>query len=158
MLCRFALIVAFAFGAGSAHAQAAADPVKLIVAIYETYLADNGRPGPSDIYSRRLQDLLDTEQKNTPAGESGKVDWDVFVDGNDSQLSDVRVVRVAQTAKHAQVRARFKNHNNPCENLFDLVYERGQWRIDEIQSLRKPRWILSKILLGDPAAFPDDKK
>jgi len=56
------------------------------------------------------------------------------------------------------VRARFKNHNNPREILFDLVEEGGLWRIDEIQSLRKPRWILSKILLGDPAAFPDEKK
>ena len=158
MLCRLALILAFAFGAVSAQAQATGDPVDLIVAIYATYRADNNQPGLPDVYSRRLQDLLDADRKNTPAGEVGKVDWDVFIDGNDWQLSDVRVVRIAQTAKHAQVRARFNNHNEPCENLFDLVYERGRWRIDDIQSMRKPRWVLSKILLGDPAAFPDEKK
>jgi hypothetical protein len=157
MLNRLALIVAFAFCAVSAQAQVAVDPVDLIVAIYKTYRTDNDHPGLPNVYSRRLQDLLDTEQKNTPAGESGKIDWDVFIDGNDWQLSDVRVERVSQTGKRAQVRARFKNHNSPCENLFDLVHERGQWRIDDIQSMRKPRWILSKILLGDPTAFPDDK-
>ena len=152
------IALASSAAAGSAHAQAAADPVELIVAIYETYLADNDSPGLPDVYSRRLQGLLDAEQKNTPAGESGKVDWDVFIDGNDWVLSDVGIARVMQSGKHAQVRARFKNHNSPREILFDLVEEGGLWRIDEVQSLRKPRWILSKILLGDPAGFPDEKK
>jgi len=63
-------LIAIAFGAGSAHAQVAADPVELIVAIYETYLADNNSPGLPDVYSRRLQGLLDANKRTRRPAKS----------------------------------------------------------------------------------------
>jgi hypothetical protein len=57
------------------------------------------------------------------------------------------------------VRARFKNFGKPREIVFDVVRERGRWLIDDVQSTRTgARWTMSKILLGAPDAFPDEKK
>ena len=41
--------------------------------------------------------------------------------------------------------------------LFDLVREGGRWLVDDVQSLKPGgRWTMSKILTGDPDAFPDE--
>jgi hypothetical protein len=43
--------------------------------------------------------------------------------------------------------------------LFDLIREKGSWRIDDISSIRSgARWTMSKILTGAPDAFPDAAK
>ena len=54
-----------------------------------------------------------------------------------------------------EVRATFKNFDEPRDILYTLVLENGHWRIDDIQETLKPRWTMSKILLDAPDAFPD---
>jgi hypothetical protein len=149
------LILAIALGASSAHAKVDRDPVALIQAIYATYRGDN--PGLPDIYSRRLQSLVDKDEKETPEGEVGRMDWDAFVNGQDWKLTELKIVPVSQQADHAQVRATFKNFDTPNDMLFDLVHEKSGWRIDDIQATLKPRWTMSKILTDAPDAFPDAK-
>src|SRR5262249_55877721 len=117
---RFALLLACALLPGAAFAQSPDKPLGLITAIYKTYQGGTGRPGPSHVYSRRLQHLLDLDAKATPKGEAGTIDWDVFVDGNDWELSGLRIDLVSQSPRHALVRANFKNFKRPTEILFDL--------------------------------------
>jgi hypothetical protein len=146
-------------GAAPPLDQVDGDPETLIAAIYKTYTdidpGEDGMPGLLGIYSQRLQALIDKDEQETPEGEVGKIDWDVFVDGQDWQLTDLNIVPVAKDEGRAQVRATFKNFGEPRDILYTLVPEHGHWRIDEIEETLKPRWTMSKILLGASDAFPD---
>lgn len=157
-LLAFLLALLFAFGLGAPSAQAQAnidaDPLTLIKAIYQTYATN--QPLPAHIYSQRLQALIDKDEKETPDGYVGHIDWDVFVDAQDTQLTKLKIALLSKSATHAQVRATFKNFDEPCAILFDLVREDGGWRIDEIQETARKRWIMSKILADAPDAFPGD--
>ena len=147
------LLLAFALGAASPAPQADSDPVSLIEAVYASY--EKGEPELSDLYSRRLQALIDKDEKETPEGMVGRIDWDVFVDGQDWKLSELKITPVSQSATQADIRATFKNFGDPRDILISLVLEDGHWRVDEIQETLKPRWTMSKILLDAPDAFPD---
>jgi hypothetical protein len=152
-------LVLIAIGPVTANAAASDDPVALIKAIYKTYTdigpSDPGTPGLPGVYSKRLQGLVDTDATETPEGMAGRIDWDVFVDGQDWQLTDLDIAAVSRSDAAAQVRATFKNFGAPRDMLFDLVRENGHWRIDEIEETLKPRWVMSKILSDAPDAFPD---
>ena len=143
-----ALILAVAVGAASPPKAIDSDPVLLIKAIYQSYL-DNTEL-LTDIYSKRLQALLDQDERETPEGDVGRIDWDVFVDGQDFVLKELKIVPVSQEADKAQVRATFINLGERKDMLFDLVREDGHWRIDEIAATLPPRYFVSKILADDP--------
>jgi len=148
------IILAFILFAGAASAKSVdSDPVTLITAIYKTYETDQA--GLPHVFSKRLQTLIDKDAKETPEGEVGRIDWDVFIDGQDWKLTELKITPMSQTSSHAQVRATFKNFDKPSDMLFDLVLEDGHWRIDDIEKTLKPRWTMSKILTDAPDAFPD---
>jgi hypothetical protein len=153
------ILVAIALGAASPLGDADSDPEALITAIYQTYTdvapGEDGVPDVQGVYSKRLQALLDKDAKETPEGEVGRMDWDPFVDGQDWQLTELKIVPVAKEATRADVRAIFKNFDEPRDILYALVLEDGHWRIDDIQETLKPRWTMSKILSDAPDAFPD---
>ena len=156
------LLLALALSADIANAapvdsdSVASDPVSLIKAIYKTYDTDN--PGLPHIYSKRLQALIDKDEKETPEGMVGRIDWDVFVDGQDWKLTELKIALVSKTADKAQVRTTFKNFGEPSNMLFELVREEGHWRVDDVTKTLPPRWTMSKILLDAPDAFPDAPK
>jgi hypothetical protein len=150
-----ALLLATMLGAAPARAQIDADPLTLIKAIYKTYATD--KPLPPHIYSARLQALVDKDAKETPNGYVGRIDWDVFVDAQDTEITALKIALVTKSAAQAQVRATFKNFGDPSNILFDLVREQGVWRIDEIRETLKRPWIMSKILSDAPDAFPEDQ-
>lgn len=157
-MCRFALILILALCASWAHGQDASDPVALITDIYKSYTAENDVPGYSDVYSKRLEALVDADLKAQEPGDSGSIDWDVFVNGNDWQVSKLAITLVSKSATRAQVRARFFNFKEQQDQLFDLVFENGRWVIDEVSATQKGnRWTMSKILTHAPDAFPDEK-
>jgi len=155
-----ALIFAFLFVAAPASAQEpASDPLALIKAIYAPYVSGTGNSEVDDIYSKRLQALLDADAATTPKGDAGTIDWDVFVNGNNWELSDLHIVVVEKSAVRAKVRASFKSFKKPQQIMFDLVFEDGRWFIDEVTSLQPgSRWTMSKILKHTPDAFPDENK
>jgi hypothetical protein len=147
---------------GESPAEAKTEPsgaVALIASIYKTYTnlgeGDPGQPGLPGMYSKRLQALIDKDAAETPDGEVGRLDWDPFVDGQDWQLTGLKLAEVYRSGDEARVRATFANFGEPRNILFNLVREDGQWRIDDIAETLKPRWTMSKILAGAPDAFPD---
>ena len=155
---RFLLILLLILPDAAAQSPHDADPVQLITAIYRTYTLDN-TPVVPDVYSRRLQALIDTDAKNTPPGDAGTIDWDVFIDGNNWELSNLRIALVARSDSAATVQASFDNFGKSRKQLFALIREQGEWRIDDISSMRKgARWTMSKILTHAPDAFPDAKE
>ena len=152
-------LLAVVLGAASPPAGVDGDPVALLTAIYKTYTdigpGEDGVPELSGVYSKRLQALIDKDEKETPEGDVGRIDWDLFVDGQDWQLTELKIGPVSQDATQAEVRATFNNFGEPRDILYTLVLENGHWRIDDIQETLKPRWTMSKILLDAPDAFPD---
>lgn len=154
------VLLAIALGAASPLGDADSDPEALITAIYQTYTdiapGEDGTPNVEGVYSERLQALIDKDQKETPEGEVGRMDWDPFVDGQDWQLTELKIAPVSKEATQAEVRATFKNFGEPRDLRYTLVLEDGHWRIDDIQETLKPRWTMSKILLDAPDAFPDE--
>ena len=159
---RLVLILAFALVGCSAHARdVTQDPLAYIKAIYAAYAEQSPRPSlTDDFYSRRLQGLIDADDKKAKSeGDGPTIDWDVFVDGNDWALTEMKITPASRSDTRAQVRATFRNHKEPRDMLFDLVRERGRWRIDEVRAMKKGgRWTMSKILTHAPDAFPDEKK
>lgn len=148
--------------APAAKAQSEGGPVAVVVAIYKTY-TDNQHddPGPAgipDVYSKRLQALIDQDEAETPAGEVGRMDWDPFVDGQDWEVTGLKISQVYQSGGEARVRAVFANFREPRNIVFNLVREDGKWRIDDIAETLKPRWTMSKILTDAPDALPDEKR
>jgi Protein of unknown function (DUF3828) len=151
-------LLAFAFLSPAVHAGAGGDPVSTITTIYKAYqAAPDTAPDVGAVYSPRLQQLIDADRKNTPEGEVGKIDWDVFVDGQEWKIGKLNVTLVSEAADGAQVRAQFNNFDEPKEILFDLVRDGDRWLIDDVQSTtRGKRWTMSKALTGAPDAFPDE--
>ena len=143
---RWASLLAFAFSIPAVHAGSGGDPVDAIAAIYKAYqTTPDTAPDIGAVYSSRLQQLLDADRKTTPEGEVGKIDWDVFVDGQECKLSELNVTLVSEAADHAQVSAKFNNFAEPKQILFDLVREDGRWLVDDVQSTTKGgRWTMSK--------------
>jgi Protein of unknown function (DUF3828) len=154
------ILIAIALGAASPLGDADSDPEAQITAIYQTYTdvapGEDGTPNVEGVYSERLQTLIDKDEKETPEGEIGRIDWAVFVDGQDWQLTELKIAIASQDATQAEVRASFKNFGQPRDLLYSLVLEDGHWRIDDIEETLKPRWTMSKILLDAPDAFPDE--
>jgi hypothetical protein len=152
-------LLAVVLSAASPPAGVDGDPVALLTAIYKTYTdigpGEDGVPELSGVYSKRLQALIDKDEKETPEGDVGRIDWDLFVDGQDWQLTELKIVPALKEATRAEVRATFNNFGEPRDILYTLVLENGHWRIDDIQETLKPRWTMSKILLDAPDAFPD---
>jgi hypothetical protein len=150
-----AACIAVALGAWPtvAHAEPP-DPAKWIRSIYRLYEeAQNAPQLPSRLYGRRLQKLIDADDRRTPKGDLGRLEFDVFINGQDWEFEDIKVA-----ADRAQVRASFINLKRPTEILFDLVRVGNSWRIDEVRSIKAPRWTMSKILRGAKDAFPDQRR
>ncbi|HYK64258.1 MAG TPA: DUF3828 domain-containing protein [Patescibacteria group bacterium] len=159
MLRRFLFVFCLMISGAGAGERYDADPVRLLTAIYRTYTATTLQPGLPDVYSRRLQGLIDTDLKNTPEGDAGTIDWDVFVDGNNWEISNLKITLVSRSEGRAVVQASLDNFRKPRRLLFDLIRENGGWRIDDVSSTRQGgRWTMSKILTHAPDAFPDAKK
>src|ERR1700733_2872821 len=124
----FVRAAGLAVGAAGVSAQSGAkdgghypDPLVLVAAIYRTYTADKQPPALPDVYSRRLAALIDADVKNTPEGHAPTLDWDLFVNGNNWEVTNLKIELVSQSGVRAQVRAQFDNFKKPQEITFDLV-------------------------------------
>jgi hypothetical protein len=161
---RLALLFLLAFCASTAQAAPASDdPVRLIKSIYAAYNKATLDPKYPDPYSQRLKALIAADEAMTEQGDAGLLDWDVFIDGQDWKLSELKITLVSRSASRAQVRASFKNLTKTCRIVFDLVREGDRWTIDEVRSMRdsawsKPRWTMSKVLAGAPDAVPEENQ
>jgi hypothetical protein len=153
----FAAIVLIVCGIGAASAQSAADPAAVVRAIYAGYERDQPAAWYDRSYSTRLKKLIDADQKSAHKnGDAGHFDWDPIINAQDWKLTDMRVSLVSQASGQAVVDASFHNLDSDQHMRFDLVLQAGKWVIDDLQSLNKPRWTMSKILEDAPDAFPDE--
>jgi len=140
---------------GVAAAQSQSDPIAFVRSVYREYEREDAKPWTDWPYTARMRKLIDDDERNTPEGEVGKLDWDPIINAQAWKLSGLNVSLVTRSGDRAVVDATFHNLHTNQHIRFSLAREGGQWAIDDLQSLDKPRWTMSKIYLGAPDAFPD---
>jgi hypothetical protein len=125
---------------------AASDPAAVIGPLYDRYMTEdaqfpdfqNQAPWSTELW-RELQAMsARSEALNEPI-----LDFDPLIDGQDYQLANLNVATESLTQNsHAVVRASFENLGEHKEVVYDLIWQDGAWRVDNI---RTATWDLRQI-------------
>jgi len=127
-----------------------ADPEAFVKDVYRRLKAGEARGAPSyippeDIYTPRLNRLF-AEDRRHAGKEPGCADFLFWINGQDSDLQDVRVTRQPGADEdHLTIVAHFRNET-PQELHFQFQRIKGKWLLDDVESLRDQKWLLSKLL------------
>lgn len=123
------------------------DPAETIRLVYAPYMSESAAfppfrdqaPWSADLWSQLEAMIERSNQINEPI-----VDFDPVINGQDGRVSDLVVSTDGVVeSSHATVRARFANFGRQEEILFDLIWENGGWRVDNI---RNADWDLRAML------------
>ncbi len=150
---RLFLCIAVLAVASPAFAQQAPDVV--IREIYSTYGNAGLGTSPTDpqmrpLFSARVRALLDEEDGRIRRDGIGRLDFDVFVDGQDFDVSDVMVGTPQISGNKAVVEVSLLNFGEPRRFRFLFVEEASAWRIDDIVAVRTDApWKLTALLAGE---------
>ena len=148
-----ALLLAPAFGA--APARVFATPKALLDYAYSAYSTRDFQDDNDILYSKALNALFATAEANTSDDEAGPVDFDVFVNGQDFQLTELKIGDPSPEGDGVTVPVTFKNFGEPQSLVFHLIREGEGWKINDIESLTpNSSWRLTTLLTPDNT--PDD--
>lgn len=129
-----------------APAAAAPDPASVIRPLYDRYLTEgaefpdirNQAPWSASLWAALEAMIARSQAINEPI-----LDFDPLIDAQDYQLANLNVATEAVAENsHATVRASFTNAGRASEVVYDLVWEGGAWRVDNI---RTAAWDLRQI-------------
>lgn len=130
-------------------ASAAPDPADTIRPLYDPYLTEGASfPGFENQapWSAGLWAALQAMMARSQARGEPILDFDPLIDAQDYQLTNLNVTTESVVENsHSSVRASFVNAGAPTEVIYDLVWENGGWRVDNI---RTSRWDLRVIAAG----------
>ncbi len=115
-------------------AQSFETPEALLEAFYEPYFTDDFVEDESVFRSRALNDLYAADEDNTPIGEMGALDFDPYIDGQDYQISNLVIGTPVISGDFAEVSVNFDNFERPTALTYELVFENGGWKIDDVVS------------------------
>lgn len=125
------------------------DPAKFVTDVYSHYSDRRSRDylPPSDFYTPRLKALF-AEDKRRAGGEVGCIEFDFWTNAQDFSLRNVHVTSrdVPDHPDRKTVIATFENLRTPEEIHFDFQKIGGKWLLDDVHSLKRETWTLSKIL------------
>lgn len=140
---------------GLASAQTYATPNDLLTAFYKPYFDGEFYDDETPFRSSYLEGLYQADSESTPAGEMGALSFDPYIDGQDYELTDFVIEPAAITGETATVAVKFNNFETPIELTYELVDERGGWRINDVVSDNPDSiYRLSEIFTGLEAS-PD---
>lgn len=135
------------------------DPAAVIRPIYARYM-----PGAPEFQYPNLEDqapwsaslrqaMVDQERRFAAMteGDPEGIDFDVFINAQDWQLSGLNVAAENVVPQHsARVRATFQNAGSAQEVDYDMIWENGGWRIDNMHSGGPPDgWDLRQLVSKD---------
>ena len=119
-------------------AAAAPDPADAIRPLYDRYLTEGAQfpdfreqaPWSVSLWTQLEAMTRRSEQINEPI-----LDFDPLIDAQDYQITDLNVATEALAeGSHATVRATFNNAGRPAEVVYDLIWEGGAWKVDNIRT------------------------
>jgi hypothetical protein len=127
------------------------DPAKFVSDVYARFVASDSYRAPEDIYTPRLKALLENDKRQAN-GEVGCIEFDFWVNGQDWKLSNVRVTGqdVPNRPNGKLVIATFVSIGQREEIHFDFLRVGGRWLLDDVHSVKDPRWTLSELLKCRP--------
>lgn len=117
-----------------AAAQPYAEPEELLEAFYAPYFDGDFAEDESQFRSVALQALYDQDAEITPEGEMGAISFDPYVDGQDYELTDFEIGAAGIAGDYASADVSFNNFNEPRSLTYELVFEDGGWKIDDVVS------------------------
>lgn len=126
--------------------QAPADPAALVKSFYVPGFIDHEKMPLSPRLAKLLKAAMDNSKKIN--GPVQGIDFGWSINGQDSEEGTLASVKVGAPKLQGQktlVRVTFRN-GGPMELQYDLIPSSGSWQVDDIHSVRKPRWTLSKML------------
>lgn len=129
------------------------NPVNFVTEVYGHFVkAQSGHydyTAPEDIYTARLRKLIQDDVKRAK-GEVGCLDFDFWVNGQDWTITNLIVASGAAGKDQWTVIAKFRNSGDPEEIHFDFRRVEQRWLLDDVHSVKDPRWTLSEILKCTP--------
>ena len=130
-----------------AQAQTQAEPMALVKSFYVANFNDEKMP-----LSARLAKLLDAAIANSKKINSPVegLDFAWTMNAQDAEDGWEKSAKISETKRQddrATVRALFRNNKRDNELLFDMVREGGKWKVDDISSVLRDKWVLSQMLL-----------
>jgi Protein of unknown function (DUF3828) len=131
-------LIALAFTAAPAFAFDT--PRALLEALYSPYSKGDSFDWNSwdetQFRSKHLNELFAKDQKEAD-GEVGRLDFDPYIDGQDYQISALKIGDAAIDGDTATVEVTFKNFDTPDDLVFALVKETDGWKVDDVVSSDK---------------------
>jgi len=147
----FALAVALVALVVPASAQSYDTPEALLDAFYEPYFTGEFYEDETPFRSAALQALYDRDAEITPDGELGALSFDPYIDGQDFDVADFSIDAVAEDGNLATAGVSFTNFGEPRQLVYDLVFEDGGWRIDDMASVTPGREYRLSEIFADAA-------
>lgn len=128
------------------EARGVTDPSAVIRPLYDRYITPDAQfpdfreqaPWSTNLWALLEAMMARSQQINEPI-----LDFDPLIGAQDYQLSNLSVTNEAiSEASHAVVRASFINADAHTEIVYDLIWEAGRWKVDNI---RGDGWDLRQI-------------
>ena len=113
-------------------AQQYETPEALLEALYEPYITDEFVEDDSVFRSEALNSLYAADAENTPEGEMGAISFDPYIDGQDYEITALEVGEPVIDGDKAKVDVSFTNFGEPRVISYDLVFENGGWKVDDL--------------------------
>jgi len=141
------ITLALTASAGNAASIKVADPEKAMRQVYAALEKESQEIALP--LSARLDGLFRLDQKETGPDDVGRIDFDYFVNGQDSKITDAVVT--SRTVENAPDRrivvVRFKNFDEEMENHYFWEKTRSGWVLDDVRFLDgKEGYTLSLVL------------
>ena len=150
----FALVAALVVLAVPAMAQTFDTPEALLEAFYEPYFTGEFYEDETPFRSESLQALYDRDAEITPDGEMGAISFDPFIDGQDFDIDQFSIDAVAIEGDIATAGVSFTNFGEPRQLVYDLVFEDGGWRVDDVASVTPGNEYRLSEIFADAAGVP----
>lgn len=138
-----------------AWADAYSKPEQVIAALYAPYMKPADQIVYSDLdnpslRSARLNLLYQADEREAGDG-IGRLDFDPYVNGQDFEITNLRIGEAYLAGGRAVVRVNFDNMSSPQELGYLLIWEDHGWRIDDVWSAGPDfSYSLRDILEGGP--------
>lgn len=119
---------------GLTAAQPFDTPEALLEAFYEPYFTGEFLEDETVFRSAGLQALYEVDGEITPAGEMGALSFDPYIDGQDYEITEFAIDGVSVDGNEATADVSFDNFGEPRTLTYELVFEEGSWKIDDVVS------------------------
>ncbi|QQR40193.1 DUF3828 domain-containing protein [Devosia rhizoryzae] len=125
--------IAFLALARAAAAQPFDTPEALLEAVYAPYFSGEFSEDEAEFRSEALNALYEADAQNTPEGEMGALSFDPYIDGQDFEIAEFEIGEPLIDGDTATVDVTFTNFGEPRAITYDLVFEDGSWKIDDLE-------------------------